>query len=147
EPRAHRGRRRRRPRPPSRRPALGRRHELHAGAGGHARAARGARGHAPQARLRVAGIELRREPPGEEPGASLLAAYSAHVASKYDDWDTTRGSTATDEELTPPDGCLLVAYSGGEPVGCGALKRLDADTCEIKRMYVVPQARGQGVGK
>jgi putative acetyltransferase len=34
----------------------------------------------------------------------------------------------------------------GEPVGCGALRRLDPTTGEIKRMYVAPSARGGGVG-
>ena len=32
-------------------------------------------------------------------------------------------------------------------MGCGAIRRLDADTAEIKRMYVEPGARGQGVGR
>jgi putative acetyltransferase len=32
-------------------------------------------------------------------------------------------------------------------VGCGALRLLDADTAELKRMYVCPEARGQGIGR
>jgi GNAT superfamily N-acetyltransferase len=32
-------------------------------------------------------------------------------------------------------------------VAGGGLKRLDARTCEIKRMYVVPEARGRGTGR
>lgn len=34
-----------------------------------------------------------------------------------------------------------------QPVGCGALRRIDSVTGELKRMYVVPEARGQRVGK
>jgi GNAT superfamily N-acetyltransferase len=34
----------------------------------------------------------------------------------------------------------------GHAVGCGALRRLDPATGEIKRMYVAPSARGGGVG-
>jgi GNAT superfamily N-acetyltransferase len=32
-------------------------------------------------------------------------------------------------------------------VCCGGIKRLDDQACEIKRMYVAPQARGQGVAR
>ncbi|KIH98406.1 acetyltransferase [Streptomonospora alba] len=35
---------------------------------------------------------------------------------------------------------------GGEVVGCGALRRLDEHTFELKRMYVVPDRRGRGIG-
>jgi GNAT superfamily N-acetyltransferase len=35
----------------------------------------------------------------------------------------------------------------GEPAGCGALRRLDADSFEIKRMFVAPRWRGLGVGE
>ena len=34
----------------------------------------------------------------------------------------------------------------GTPLGCGGLRRLDATTAEIKRMYVPPEGRGRGVG-
>ena len=35
----------------------------------------------------------------------------------------------------------------GEPVAVGAVKRLDDGLCEIKRMYVAPEARGRGVAR
>ena len=46
-----------------------------------------------------------------------------------------------------PDGCLLLAESDGQAVGCVALRRHDARTCEMKRMYVKPEYRGRGVGR
>jgi DNA-binding MarR family transcriptional regulator len=49
-------------------------------------------------------------------------------------------------DLTLPNGLVLVAYVGDEPVGCGAL-RLHADgVAEIKRLWVAPQVRGTGIG-
>lgn len=42
------------------------------------------------------------------------------------------------------DHCLI-AYHNEEPVGCGALKRIDDETAEIKRMYLRPNYRGKGI--
>jgi putative acetyltransferase len=39
----------------------------------------------------------------------------------------------------------IVAYENGNPVGCGALKEYAPDTMEIKRMFVIPEKRGQGI--
>jgi GNAT superfamily N-acetyltransferase len=43
-------------------------------------------------------------------------------------------------------GAFVVARVGGQPAGCGAIRRIAADTGEIKRMYVAPALRGQGIG-
>jgi GNAT superfamily N-acetyltransferase len=45
------------------------------------------------------------------------------------------------------EGAFIVARQGDEIVGCGALLHLDADTSEIKRMWVAPTSRGTGLGK
>lgn len=39
---------------------------------------------------------------------------------------------------------VVVLYVNNEGVGCGAFKELQADTVEIKRMYLVPTLRGNG---
>lgn len=39
----------------------------------------------------------------------------------------------------------VMAYRNKEPVGCGALKEFNVDSIELKRMFVLPEARGYGV--
>jgi GNAT superfamily N-acetyltransferase len=47
----------------------------------------------------------------------------------------------------PPRGRLLIARQGGDIVGCVALRPLDAECCEMKRLYLRPTCRGQGGGR
>jgi ribosomal protein S18 acetylase RimI-like enzyme len=47
----------------------------------------------------------------------------------------------------PPDGALLIGLSGNEAVGCVAVRRLDPETCEMKRLFVKPRVRRSGLGR
>lgn len=40
---------------------------------------------------------------------------------------------------------VIVAYKNNEPIGCGAIKKFDDESAEVKRMFVKPEYRGQGV--
>jgi putative acetyltransferase len=40
-----------------------------------------------------------------------------------------------------------VVRDGERAVGCGAIRRLAGGDAELKRMFVVPERRGQGVGR
>lgn len=48
-------------------------------------------------------------------------------------------------EYAPPGGVLLVA--GDPAVAMIALRSLDQATCEMKRLYVAPSARGRALGR
>jgi len=50
-------------------------------------------------------------------------------------------------EYAPPAGRLLLSLDASGSAGCVALRPLDAATAEIKRLYVRPACRGQGLGR
>jgi putative acetyltransferase len=47
----------------------------------------------------------------------------------------------------PPDGVFLVTRVDGRAFACGGVCRFDAVRAELKRMYVLPAARGTGLGR
>ncbi len=83
------------------------------------------------------------------PGDELVTAMRAEMAGVYEglDLDGSEMPKAGPSELGPPDGGFIVGWADGEPVCCGGFKRLADGACEIKRMYVVPAARGRGVAR
>lgn len=86
--------------------------------------------------------------PGDPGARRCLEAYFAELARRFDSgFDPARSIPATDHELTPPAGLLLVATLHGDPVGCGALKFPAGAPAEVKRMWVSPTVRGLGLGR
>jgi GNAT superfamily N-acetyltransferase len=83
------------------------------------------------------------------PGGRLAQAMRDEIAELYDglELDGADMPKAGPAELSPPGGAFIVGFRGGEAVCCGGVKRLDERTCEIKKMYVVPEARGKGVAR
>ena len=50
-------------------------------------------------------------------------------------------------KYAPPQGRLYLAYVDGQLAGCIALRRFEENHCEMKRLYLRPQFRGQNMGK
>jgi GNAT superfamily N-acetyltransferase len=77
---------------------------------------------------------------------ALIDALNAELRGVYPE------PGATHFQLDPNEvgdgrGAFLMVYQEGTPVGCGALRLLDSETAELKRMYVIPALRGKGLGR
>jgi GNAT superfamily N-acetyltransferase len=97
----------------------------------------------------TADLEFRPVPAGTGDAADLVAAMIAEMRDLYDglNLDAPDMPKAGPAELSPPGGLYVVGYRADAPVCGGGIKRLPDGTCEIKRMYVVPQARRSGVAR
>jgi GNAT superfamily N-acetyltransferase len=51
------------------------------------------------------------------------------------------------ETHAPPDGEILLARVDGHAVGCGMIQSLEPQICEMKRLFVTPEAQGHGIGR
>jgi len=85
--------------------------------------------------------------PFDSPDAvALVAALDAHLSERYPPAQRF-GPNLRGEQTESGRGIFLVARMDGRPVGCGALRLLGAGEAEVKRMWVDPASRGQGVAR
>jgi GNAT superfamily N-acetyltransferase len=76
----------------------------------------------------------------------LMRDLSAELARRYDFSDDGVGDFRA-EDVTVPRGVFLIGRLGGQAIACGAVRPLDGDVGELKRMYVAPAARGRGLAR
>lgn len=79
---------------------------------------------------------------------ALIREYAKmpHVIGRWMDPGAEIDSLPGD--YAPPHGTILLAMDDAKPFGCGCIRRFDEPgSCEMKRLYVQPSARGRGVGE
>ena len=91
-------------------------------------------------------IDIRREDLASPTSQALIALLNSELRTRYPRSDSSYFRLDPDE-VRPGRGAFLVAYVAGAPVACGAVRLIDSDAAEIKRMYVMPELRQRGVAR
>jgi putative acetyltransferase len=78
---------------------------------------------------------------------SLFEAYAAEIRVDLCFQGFAAELASLPGHYAPPGGRLFLARAGDAPAGCAALRRLDGEICEMKRLYVCRPWRGQGLGR
>ncbi len=99
--------------------------------------------------IRASQVQVEIIDPRDGDARYCLRSYVEELRQRFDSgFDPAQSISASDEEMTLPNGLLLVANLLGEAVGCGALKlHTDTQIAEVKRMWVAPDVRGLGLGR
>ena len=86
--------------------------------------------------------------------AALFTEYTDYLVAEDVKFAEYLNMQNYDQELShlrqkygPPRGRLYLAYVDGLPAGCIALRPIDENECEMKRLYVRPAYRSAGLGR
>jgi putative acetyltransferase len=90
-------------------------------------------------------VEVRPEPLDSPVAQQLIAQLNAELSVIYP--PAQRFHQLPAEDVDTGRGRFVVAWLDGSPAGCGAVRLRGGNQAELKRMYVVPGARGQGLSK
>ena len=93
----------------------------------------------------IVDIEIRRAEIISAAARNLVLALEAEMLQLYPEDATTDHFILGTDEVADGRGAFMIAYGANTPVACGAIRLRNPATAEIKRMYVIPQARGQGI--
>ena len=77
---------------------------------------------------------------------ALISALNVELTGAYPEPGANHFGLAP-EDVADGRGAFLIVYQNEMPAGCGAVRLLDRETAELKRMYVSPTVRGKGLGR
>lgn len=100
-------------------------------------------------------FELVENEAGKTQAAALIREYldwlNDRLRKDYGMWFDAGAMVLSDisdpHKFHPPEGRFYLATANGKVAGVGCLKKLDPHVGELQRMYVLPAARGQGIGR
>lgn len=78
---------------------------------------------------------------------ALLMEYADSLGFDLEFQDFAQEMATLEIEYGPPRGCFVLARDGDAFIGCIAARRLEIVICEMKRLYVLPGRRGEGLGR
>ena len=92
-------------------------------------------------------IKTARTPADFKAGAALFRQYAADLTVDLSFQDFGNEVNHIHQKYSLPNGVLFLAEDDQRPVACAGLRRLDIKTVELKRMFVMKEHRGKGIGK
>ncbi len=92
-------------------------------------------------------ISVGAESPLGEAATRLIRELSADIIRRYAELGDDGSGSFSPSDVLVPRSAFLVARLEDQPVGCAALRPLDVEAAEVKRMYVAESARRKGVGR
>jgi DNA-binding MarR family transcriptional regulator/ribosomal protein S18 acetylase RimI-like enzyme len=94
-------------------------------------------------------VEIRAADPDSPEALACLQAYYALLCARIEAVtpDLLTLPLSDSPNYRPPLGAFLLAWSDDLPIGCVSLRPLGPGVAEVKRLWVDPQARGQGLGR
>lgn len=84
--------------------------------------------------------------PRSPEAAGLIRALSDELSRRYGFADDGSGGFLP-EDVSVPRSAFVIGSAEGRPVACGAIRPLESDVAEIKRMFVLLEFRGRGYSK
>jgi GNAT superfamily N-acetyltransferase len=90
------------------------------------------------------------EDPHSPVAQDLIARLVAELSERYPEDEGEEAASFRPADAVGPRRIFVVAWFGSDAVGCGALRPLpgaNPAVGELKRMYVAPASRGQGIGR
>jgi len=91
-------------------------------------------------------VAIRRSALESPDAARLITALNAELTAAFPEPGANHFSLSG-AQVEAGGGAFVIAYLDDVAVGCGAVRRLDEATAELKRMYVDPSVRGRGIGR
>ncbi|MTD99124.1 GNAT family N-acetyltransferase [Paracoccus sp. YIM 132242] len=86
--------------------------------------------------------------PRDAAARDCLRQYYDELARRFPQgFDVSLSRDPEADDMVPPRGVFLIAWSGDLPIGCAGLKGLGRGEAEVKRVWVAPAARGHGLSR
>ena len=92
-------------------------------------------------------IKTAQSPSDFELARALFREYAESLEIDLCFQNFDRELQTMEQQYAAPSGALFLAISGDMPAGCTAVRQFEGSTAELKRMYVKPEFRGNGVSK